>query len=251
MLKHAALIATLAVIAGTSALHAHTFGSAEMSQEGDRLCIQSDATPNHEMGSFPNSGNPHHFRAHSVRYCVDATPERGTTANYQIRTIGIALNGVPIRPETADWYDASRPRGMSRDSSSGWRLEGMGNAQAFGIDAEHAHVDHRGLYHYHAVSPSLVEDASSTLIGYAADGFEIHYFGSGTASSWQLKEGTRPTAPFGAYDGRFEQDYVFKAGSGDLDECNGATINGQFVYVATDTYPFFPRCLWGTPSSDF
>ena len=31
----------------------------------------------------------------------------------------------------------------------------------------------------------------------------------------------------------------------------GGTLDGQYVYFATDTYPFFPRCFRGTVSSDF
>jgi hypothetical protein len=41
------------------------------------------------------------------------------------------------------------------------------------------------------------------------------------------------------------------AGSGNLDECNGATVNGRNVYFATDTFPFFPRCFRGEVSRDF
>ncbi|MEL6690365.1 MAG: YHYH protein [Pseudomonadota bacterium] len=55
----------------------------------------------------------------------------------------------------------------------------------------------------------------------------------------------------GAHDGTYEEDYEYVAGSGNLDECNGAMVNGQYMYFATDTYPFFPRCFTGTVSSDF
>ena len=40
-------------------------------------------------------------------------------------------------------------------------------------------------------------------------------------------------------------------GSGDLDECNGKFVDGQYKYFATDSFPFFPRCHWGEISRDF
>ncbi|MDC0135966.1 YHYH protein [Sulfitobacter sp.] len=57
--------------------------------------------------------------------------------------------------------------------------------------------------------------------------------------------------PGGAHDGTYVQDYEYVAASGTLDECNGTMIDGQYVYYATDTFPFFPRCFKGTVSSDF
>lgn len=120
-----------------------------------------------------------------------------------------------------------------------------------GMDSNNAHVDHRGLYHYHAPAPALTTSLDGTLIGYAADGFPIHYVGDRAQPSWQLKTGTRPTAPKGRYDGTYEQDWKHVAGSGNLDECNGASVNGSYVYFATDSFPFFPRCFRGTVSADF
>ena len=127
----------------------------------------------------------------------------------------------------------------------------MGSADQLGIDMNNAHVDNTGLYHYHGVSDGLMSGAVGTLIGYAADGFEIHYVGGAETSSWQLKSGTRPTDPFGKYDGSYVQDYEHVAGSGSLDECNGKMVDGTYTYFATDTYPFFPRCFKGEVSSDF
>ena len=57
--------------------------------------------------------------------------------------------------------------------------------------------------------------------------------------------------PFGKFDGAFKEDYEFVTGSGDLDECNGKFVDGQYKYFATDSFPFFPRCHWGEISRDF
>ena len=51
--------------------------------------------------------------------------------------------------------------------------------------------------------------------------------------------------------GTFSQDWEYVAGSGDLDECNGRTgvtpefPNGIYHYFATDSYPYFQRCVKG------
>lgn len=214
-------------------------------------CIESNGVPNHEIGRFPNPGNPNSFSSQRLSFCFDLTPEKNTEPTRGTPNVGIALNGIVIRPGTADWYDASSPRGFSRDRSSGWNLEGIGSADALGMDRNNAHVDHRGLYHYHGVPVGLLKLSTSSHIGYAADGFEIHYVGADAKPSYILKPGTRPTAPGGAYNGRFIEDWKFMKGAGNLDECNGGTINGKYVYFATDRFPFYPRCHWGDVSNDF
>ncbi|MGC1496616.1 MAG: YHYH protein [Sulfitobacter sp.] len=176
---------------------------------------------------------------------MTATPKRGTKA-VDVRVPGIAINGIKIRPGTADFYDASTPRGHSRDPRSGWNLDGMGARQTLGLDIQNAHVGPEGDYHYHGMPPALVTTSQDTLMGYAADGFEIHYVGSNARSSYMLLPGTRATAPGGAHDGTYNEDWTFVSGSGNLDQCNGAMSDGRYVYFATNTYPFFPRCLFGT-----
>ncbi|MCH2077472.1 MAG: YHYH protein [Rhodobacteraceae bacterium] len=166
-----------------------------------------------------------------------------------VQTSEVSLAGIPFRPGTAEYYGPSGRNGFSRDRSSGWRVEGMGGLLR--MDPQNAHVDERGMYHYHAVPSALAEQGGATLTRYTADGFEIHYAYDRAQSSWQLKSGKRASGPGGAHDGTYEEDYEYVAGSGSLDECNGAMVNGQYMYFATDTYPFFPRCFKGTVSSGF
>ena len=216
-------------------------GDLHVSVTGDLRCITSDGLPDHSTGRFPNPGNPNRIKEQSVQFCVDATPDYAGSAT-ETRTIGIATNGVIIRPGTADYYDAASRRGHSRNPASGWRLDAVG--ADLGLDQNLGHADNRGLYHYHGVGDGL-SDARGSLIGWAADGFEIHYIGDRATSSYQLKSGTRPTAPGGKYDGTYVEDFEYVKGSGKLDECNGAMVDGTYTYFATDTFPFFPHCLKG------
>lgn len=245
------VILSLAIGAGYTLPAASHENEVEIVRTGDRLCVTSNGTPTHEIGRFPNAGNPNRFVQQAVRVCVPGEPRDTGRITRRTSASGITLSGILMRPGTADFYDARSPRGFSRNPASGWRLEGMGAAQALGMDAANAHVDHRGLYHYHAVSGGFLEASQGTLVGYAADGFEIHYAGGAARSSWQLKPGIRPTAPGGRHDGTYEEDWVHVSGSGNLDECNGGIVNGRYVYFATDSFPFFPRCFRGEVSRDF
>ncbi len=249
--RFAALAITTVAFGVLSAQANAATNQVSITEANGQRCMTSNGIPDHQTGQFPNSGNPHSISTQNTKLCVDATPVKGSNAQDLRGTIGFALNGVIIRPGTADWYDASSSRGHSRDRSSGWNLDGVGAREALGLDSNNAHVGPDGEYHYHAPSDGILAAAQGTLIGYAADGHEIHYVGAGANPSWQLKSGTRGTAPGGQYDGTYNQDFEYVAGSGNLDKCNGGTLNGKYVYFATDTYPFFPRCAYGEISSDF
>jgi hypothetical protein len=108
-----------------------------------------------------------------------------------------------------------------------------------------------------------------TLVGWAADGFPIYavygYKDPGNAESgvkelkpsYRLKTGTRPDGPGGSYDGRFEEDFEYVEGLGDLDEFNGRQgvtpefPDGTYHYVISNTYPFIGRSWRGTPDPSF
>ncbi len=228
-----------------------SFANVDITKSSGKICIKSDGLPEHSVGQFPNSGNPHSVRSQRISVCVSSNPKKGSRAKEINRgALGIGLNGVMFRPEAADYWDPSSPRGFSR-RDTGWRIEPMGPKNIFGLDMNNAHVDKRGLYHYHGKPTGLLAKLNGSHVGYAADGFEIHYIGSKAKSGWALKSGTRPGGPGGRYDGTYIQDYRYVGGSGRLDQCNGGTLNGKFVYFVTDTYPFYPRCLWGKVARGF
>ena len=74
-----------------------------------------------------------------------------------------------------------------------------------------------------------------------------------------LKSGTRTAVtysgttydPGGSYDGTYTSDWEYSANAGDLDECNGMTIDGVYGYYVTDSYPWVMGCYKGTPDSSF
>ena len=227
-------------------------GEVAITVQGDKRVIESNGIPKHEPGQFPTRGNPNPIRPLNYKFEVPAEPKESPEITpVERQPFGIALNGVPFDPGTAEYWDPSSRRGMSRNRSSGWNLEGMGNASQLGMDKNNAHVDGRGPYHYHGVPAGLLAVTQGSHIGYAADGFEIHYIGARAKSGYRLKPGTRAGGPGGRHDGTYVEDWEYVGGSGKLDRCNGGMLNGKYVYFATDTFPFFPRCLWGSASSDF
>ena len=203
-------------------------------QSSEQKCIISDGVPNHKIGQFPTKGNPNKFKKQNLRFCFPKKPVKRPTLRYIVSTVGVTLTGIPIRPGTAAWYDSSSPKKHSQNQSSGLNLEAIRPFEKiFGIDDYNGHLDFKGLYHYHKPNPSLLSNGQS-LIGYAADGFEILYIPGKFKTSWRLKKGNRKIEPFGKYDGSFKEDYVFIEGSGDLDECNGRFYKGTFKYFATN-----------------
>ena len=236
------------VLSVVSAVYTFADGThPQIVEMGTQRCAISDGLPDHAVSQVGR--NP--ARPQALRLCFPTHPQKTQHRNEDADIVGVLLNGVLVRPHTAEFYDPSAPRGFSRNPASGWRLDALGNQAIFRVDQNNGHADHRGLYHYHAMPAALIPIGSDTLIGYAADGHEIHYVGSAAQSSYILKSGTRPSGPGGRYDGTYTEDYAFVSSAGNLDACNGARLDGKYVYFATETYPYFQRCHYGVVSQDF
>lgn len=227
--------------------------------------ITANGLPDHAPGQFPNRGNPNAISAQSYSFRLTLNPQTNATLqSSQGAWFGVALNGVPFEPGTAEFWNGQRE----------WNYEAQGGFIDLGLDANNAHVQPNGAYHYHGLPTGLMQKTGDggkqmLLLGYAADGFPIYTsFGHSNAtnavsslmklrSSWQLRKGTRPGGPGGTYDGRFTADYEFVAGNGDLDECNGRYgvtpeyPRGIYHYCVTEEFPQIARSWRGTPDPSF
>lgn len=234
--------------------------------EGDYRIVKSNGLPDHETGAFPNRGNPNTIREQHYTFKMPTDPQAtGRTTWLGMYPFGVAINGIPFDPGAAEWWD--------NDPYSGWQYEAMALGPRLGIDQNNAHVQPNGAYHYHGPPTGLIDELSHapkpTLLGYAADGFPIYGpFGHSNPSdansgmtklhpSYRIKQGIRPNGPGGDYDGLFTQDYEYKKGLGQLDECNGRFgvteefPKGTYYYVITDSFPYIPRGFKGTPDPSF
>jgi hypothetical protein len=241
-----------------------------ITDDGTNRIITSNGIPEHKTGRFPNKGNPNSISAQLYTYRMPLYPRmKSRPVPLEMRmAFGVAINGVPLDPGAAEFWN--------NDWNSGWQYEAMSGRVPLGIDQNNAHVQPNGAYHYHGLPPYTVANAGGAvrvsqmrLFGYAADGFPIYaLYGHSEAknmasslvalkSSYQLKKGTRPSGPGGRYDGSFVADYEYVEGSGDLDECNGRIgvtpdyPEGTYYYVLTREFPFIPRFFRGLPDNSF
>ena len=247
--------------------------NARWSCSADARTLVANGVPDHPVGAFPNAGNPNPLAAQSVRFSTTLTPVARAGSGAVVKVAGYALNGIKFDPGTAQSCDTPcADRGAGHGNP--WRIEALGQTFfAFGIDANHAHVQPGGAYHYHGVpedmlSPAARAGRAMALIGWAVDGYPIYArFGHADAMelasslramrpSYRLKarpDAGRPRVDF-APMGTFTQDYEFVAGLGDLDQCNGRRdvtpefARGIYHYYATDGFPFIQRCVKGPPA---
>jgi hypothetical protein len=232
---------------------------------GTKRRITANAIPDHDVGDFPNPGNPNAIAPQTLQFEVPLVP---SGAGGPARYLGIARSGVLFDPGTAEVWN----------NDTAWRYEALryetapdyfgsdatNHPTALGLDCNFAHVQPTGAYHYHGVPTGAAGTAPSVRhVGWAADGapvfarwgYELPDDPSSAVvelrSSYRLRSGARPSnGPPGDYDGTFVGDWEYVAGLGDLDACNGrtgrVTIDGELVetyhYVLTNTFPYIPRC---------
>jgi hypothetical protein len=242
---------------GAYAISDNVYGTkTDVTITGDKRMMTTNGLPNHTTGTFPNAGNPNTISAQNVKYSFPLNPVYIGKAKWA-REPGVAINGVKFEPETAEAFVC--------ETGERYRIEAFQTLVNLGLDANHAHVQPTGAYHYHGVPVGLInildKGEDLILVGFALDGFPIYYSKSGKYKpSFKLANKSR-TGDVCAYntrkeiiskemkntqpDGTFVSDWEYVKGHGDLDECNGATVNGKYMYFVTDTYPYAGRCLMG------
>lgn len=233
--------------------------------------LTANGIPDHEVGTFPNAGNPNRISVQSISASYPLSPTRTSTTGNPAMVVGHALNGIKFDPGTNGTCNDSGANCSLNGVVGNWRIEALGQASFnFGVDLNNAHVQPNGEYHYHGMPEKFIEKLGKgtqmTLIGWAADGFPVYAkFGytnpndsSSTikvlTSSYRIKstpDAGRPAVSLYPM-GTFAQDYEYVSGLGDLDECNGRTgvtpefPTGIYHYVITTTYPYIQRCLKGS-----
>ena len=238
--------------------------------------------PDHPTGAFPNPNCPGPILPQNQAYRLTAAPAAAASATpLGGWVLGVGVNGVVFDPTGPYYYhDPQTP--------TGWQFEVLASVArpALGIDANNAHTQPSGEYHYHGVPVGLItalarsraqrgEPDGMLLLGWAADGFPIYAQSAprdpwdprsplaALRSSYALRSGPRLGAdsPGGSHDdhpgGVFVQDFEYRPGSGELDECNGRYgvtpeyPAGTYYYVVTNTFPFVPRAYRGVPDPSF
>jgi major membrane immunogen (membrane-anchored lipoprotein) len=242
---------------GSYSLMDEEFGTmTTVTVDGATRVIESNALPDHETGEFPNDGNPNTISEQDASYEYPTEPTFVGDATFAM-TPGVAVNGVKFEPATAESVTCA--------SGESYRVEALQDVYNLGFDFNNAHVQPTGEYHYHGVS-ELLADAYATdddlvHVGFAADGYLMYYSKSGAYEpGYELSTDTRSgtdctgSGALGGVDvevdgttpdGTYTSDWVSSDDNGDLDECNGIEIDGEYAYLITDEYPYVGRCLNG------
>ena len=100
---------------------------------------------------------------------MERPAQAGRATRLGLFNFGLCINGVPFDPSAAEWYLGQR--------GSKWQYEPLAGAILLGVDANNAHVQPTGAYHYHGLPTALLDalrvgpSRHSALVGWAADGF--------------------------------------------------------------------------------
>ncbi len=262
-------------------------GNVTITSDGSNCTIQVDSIPNYDFNTASdNFATPVSEQDRSFTVPVNPSNASSVTAMSLGLATAVMRNGVLVETLPAACYSVgNEPLGEEKIGCGGdqidnpWRYDPMSPLNDFGTDSHNAHVQPTGLYHYHGNPMAMFNNncasvsSASPIVGFAADGYPV--YGSciednGTirevTASYQLKDGggtrqsvngyTTPVAGQGSidsnnYDGQFRGDYEYVANSGDLDECNGMTVNGQYAYYVTNAFPWMVNCFQGTVDASF
>ena len=240
-------------------------GDLTVTVEGNTCVFTTNAIPNHDFNDaardFPNA-----VSEQEDRYSIPINPQLAASTTPLSLTVNnaILLNGVVVDILAAGCFGVGDGRIGCNDPEQPWRFDPLSPLSGFSVDSHNAHSQPDGTYHYHGEPNALYasnEAIVSPVAGFAADGFPI--FGSyindngsvrTVQSSYRLRSGNRPSGngqPGGTFDGTYRDDYEYVEGLGDLDECNGRMVNGQYRYHITSTFPYVLGCFRGVPDDSF
>ena len=138
-------------------------GNVRFAIEGDYRLISADGLPDHETGRFPSRSNPNRISAQHYELRVPARPQIAARITaLRMQSFGFAINGVPIDPGAAEFWNNDR----------NWQYEAMSGALPLGLDQSNAHVQPSGAYHYHGLPTALLARfagaTTPVLVGWAA-----------------------------------------------------------------------------------
>lgn len=239
---------------------------------GENCVFNTNAIPNHDFNDGGRTfRNP--VSEQNISYVIPQKPTPASkVTELSLRSDNaVFLNGVKLDLLAAGCFGIGNGFIGCHDTDQPFRFDPMSKLNSFGTDSHNAHTQPDGTYHYHGNPLAMFSSdgkSASPVIGFVADGYPIYgsYFDdNGTVrkakSSYVLKQngGARADvtfdgdsyAPGGNYDGKFVDDFEYIKSEGDLDQCNGMTVNGQYGYYVTDAYPWVLKCFKGTPDASF
>lgn len=190
-------------------------------RSGDHLVVSGNGLP-HRSGTFPvpstdptyaYNPNPGSVFEHTVSLSLPDDPSAAAEASCETGEVGIAIDGIVI----LDGFDA-----------------GGNDAVAVEVqDSCHGHPNNNAGYHYHGLSPCLLDAASrrsTSLVGWALDGYGIYveYDGAGRLLTNSALDGCHGRTSVVPWHGAMQRIYH---------------------YDMTYEFPYTVGCYRGTPIS--
>ncbi len=122
----------------------------EIDERKGYIYIESDGLADHATGKFPNANNPNAIAEQKHKFRVKLKPRKGRSATkIEHAAFGVAINGVPFDPSTAEYWNNER--------GSKWNYDALNGGINLGLDQNNAHVQPNGAYHYHGIPAGLME----------------------------------------------------------------------------------------------
>ena len=112
------------------------------------LVVESNAIPQHKVGTFPSGRNPNKITEQAFKFSLPLDPKpakepiplhNDSGRGPPNTPFGIALNGVLFDPGTAEFFMGDR--------RADWNYEALSGSVLLGLDMNHGHVQPNGSYH--------------------------------------------------------------------------------------------------------
>lgn len=239
--------------------------------------VSTNCIPEYAIGPWPTDPNTPSAQNAVCEFPRNPVPNTGVLTNTPLGSMGLWTNGVQMfNPEDGFHWD---------NTTGAWAM-GPGTAwnrnalifEGASFDTCLGHPAPGGVYHNHVNPKCLYNDLDSTahspIIGYAFDGYPVYgAYGyadtsavGGTVKRMQTSYALNPDTssrhtgggpvPVTTYPmGDCVDDYIYTAGSGDLDEHNGRWChtpeypNGTYAYfvsINASLDPVYPLIIGPT-----
>lgn len=223
---------------------------------GTDVYVKSQGIPSYNVGPWNSNPNIPSAQNKTWKFTLNPTQNTGTKTSTGLGAIGVWSNGMVMFNPMDGYYWNNTTNSVSTGVGT-WNR----NAYVFegiSFDACLGHPNQTGTYHNHVIPKCLFSYSNtavhSPIVGYAFDGYPVYgpygYANSnGTGgikrmvSSYSLTTATTRVngpsmtttvmingSPNTYYAGTFNEDYVYTAGYGDLDQYNGR-------FCVTPEYP--------------
>ena len=136
-------------------------------ENDDNRILVGNGIPNHEVGTFPNSGNPNTISAQDINetftLCPEVVSNNGVNVNGPAQIIAYAINSVKFDPGTAGRCNDDGVCRLAQGQGN-WNIEALGhNTFDFGDEGINFYVPGSGILFEEGIYLDLTTTPSVTI----------------------------------------------------------------------------------------